>query len=128
MILFRRRHCAQYYFTTKDTVDVGEPFNFGIGFRNISKANFDSVKVKLTITDKDNREVIVPIPRQKPLSTSTPNDTIRLNVPITTKSLLVTTQYCKLNPDNDQPEQFQFNNYAFRNLYVRPDSLSPCWT
>jgi hypothetical protein len=29
------------------------------------------------------------------------------------------------NPDNDQLEQYLFNNYVFRNLYVRPDSLRP---
>ena len=33
--------------------------------------------------------------------------------------------YLEANPDNDQPEQYHFNNFAYRNLYVKPDSLNP---
>ncbi|MEO8404894.1 MAG: C25 family cysteine peptidase, partial [Chitinophagaceae bacterium] len=111
------------YFTTKDTVEVGEPFNFGIGFKNISKVAFDSIRVKLTITDKDNHENIVPIPYQKKLQ---PSDTIRLNVLVQTTSLSGhNTMFINFNPDFAQPEQYLTNNYAFRSLYVRPDSLSP---
>jgi hypothetical protein len=33
--------------------------------------------------------------------------------------------YLEANPDNDQLEQFHFNNFAYRNLYVKPDSLNP---
>jgi hypothetical protein len=114
------------YFTVKDTVDIGEPINFGIAFRNISKVDFDSVKVKLTITDKNNVENIIPIPRQKKLTTTTPNDTLHLNVPIDTRSLSGNnTLFVEFNPDNDQLEQYHFNNFAFRNIYVKPDSLNP---
>lgn len=111
------------FFTTRDTVEVGEPFIFGIGFKNVSDRKFDSVKVKLTITDKNNIENIVPIPRQKDLAAG---DTIKLQVPIDTRSLSgFNTLFVNFNPDQDQAEQFLFNNYAFRSLYVRPDSLNP---
>lgn len=114
------------YFVTKDTVEAGEPMNFGIGFKNIGKVDFDSLRVKLTITDKNNIENIVPIPRQKKLLTTSPDDTLKLNVPIDTRSLSGTNfMFINFNPDNDQPEQYLFNNYAFRNLYVKPDSLAP---
>jgi hypothetical protein len=114
------------YFITKDTVEAGEPMNFGIGFKNIGKVDFDSLRVKLTITDKNNIENIVPIPRQKKLLTTSPDDTLKLNVPIDTRSLSGTNfMFINFNPDNDQPEQYLFNNYAFRNLYVKPDSLAP---
>ncbi len=111
------------YFATKDTVSLGQPVDFGIAFKNVSKVDFDSVKVKFTITDKNNVVNIVPIPRQKALVSG---DTIKLNVPGDTKSLSGdNTVFVNFNPDNDQPEQHLFNNYAFRNLYVIPDSLSP---
>lgn len=111
------------YFTTRDTVEVGEPFTFGIGFKNVSPYDFDSVKVKLSITDKNNIENIVPIPRQKKMQ---PGDTIQLSVPVDTRSLSgFNTLFVNFNPDSDQPEQYLFNNYAFRTLYVRPDSLNP---
>ncbi|MDP4263024.1 MAG: C25 family cysteine peptidase [Bacteroidota bacterium] len=114
------------YFTTKDTVEVGEPVNFGIGFKNISNVDFDSVKVKMSITDKSNIEHIIPIPRQKKLLTTAPDDTLKLNVPIDTHTLAgMNSLFVDFNPDNDQPEQYLFNNFAYRSLYVRPDSLHP---
>ncbi|MGZ8541271.1 MAG: putative type IX secretion system sortase PorU2, partial [Chitinophagaceae bacterium] len=114
---------SNIYFTTKDTVSIGQVFDFGIAFKNVSQIDFDSLKVKFAITDKNNVENIVPVPRQKALI---PGDTIKLNVPIDTKSLSGhNTIFVNFNPDNDQPEQYLFNNYAFRNLYVIPDSLNP---
>lgn len=111
------------YFTTKDTVEVGQPFNFGIGFKNISKVDFDSLKVKLVITDKNNIENIVPIPKQRKLPVG---DTLKLNVPVQTQALSgYNTMFINFNPDFDQPEQYLTNNFAFRNLYVKPDSLNP---
>lgn len=111
------------YFVTKDSVDVAEQVDFGIAFKNISKLAFDSLKVKFTVTDKNNIENIVPVPRQKGLL---PADTIKLNVPIDTRSLQgLNTVFVNFNPDNDQPEQSLLNNFAFRNLYVKPDSLDP---
>lgn len=113
-------------FSFKDTVEVGEPLTYSIGFKNVSKTNFDSVQVKMVITDRNNIENIVPIPKQKDLGTSSPNDTILLNVPIDTRALAgANTVFINFNPDYAQPEQYLLNNYAFRTLYVKPDSLSP---
>jgi hypothetical protein len=35
------------------------------------------------------------------------------------------TFYLDVNPDNDQPEQFHFNNFMYRNFYVKSDKLNP---
>lgn len=111
------------YLSLKDTVEIGEPLNVGIGFKNVSKASFDSLRVKITVTDKNNVENIIPVPKQKPISAG---ETLQLNVPVDTKALGgANTLYVNFNPDKDQPEQYVFNNYAFRNIYVRPDSLQP---
>ena len=111
------------YFKTKDTVTIGAPIDFGIAFKNVSKVNFDSVKVKFTVTDEKNVENIIPVPRQKGLVSE---DTIKLNVSIDTKSLSGNnTLFVNFNPDDDQPEEYLLNNYAFRSLYVIPDSLNP---
>src|SRR5690606_25743102 len=72
------------YFTTRDTVEVGEHFNYGIAFKNISPYKFDSVKVRMAITGSDNVVREIDVPMQKDLN---PNDTIKLNVPITTATL-----------------------------------------
>ncbi|RYY60857.1 MAG: hypothetical protein EOO05_08420 [Chitinophagaceae bacterium] len=114
------------YFTSRDTVEAGEPYNMGIGFKNISRYDFDSLKVKVTVLDNNNVETIIPVPRQKDLKTVAPNDTLQFRVSVDTRALSGhNTVFVNFNPDNDQPEQYLFNNYAFRNMYVRPDSLSP---
>lgn len=111
------------YLEAKDSVGVGELVNFGIAFKNISQADFDSVRVKLTVTNKDNVEQVVFDGRKKALIAA---DTIKFNTPIDTRLLAgQNTVFVTFNPDNDQPEEHLFNNYAFKNLYVRPDSLSP---
>ncbi|MCR6720916.1 MAG: hypothetical protein NVV59_11620 [Chitinophagaceae bacterium] len=91
------------YFTTRDTVEVGEPFNFGIGFKNISEHKFvDSIKVQMTITGSDNVVQEITIPLQKDLA---PNDTIKLDVPVDTRNLTGrNTIFVNFNPNMHQKE------------------------
>jgi len=97
--------------------------DYKIAFKNISEANFDSLKVKLIITDRNNVPNIVPIPKRRPLLV---NDTLNLGALINTSTIPGhNTTFLEANPDNDQLEQFHFNNFAFRSLYVKPDSLNP---
>ncbi len=111
------------YYAGKDTVDAGEPFNFGIAFKNISDRPFDSLHVKMSIRNKNNVESILPVSNVKPLLAG---DTVRLNVPIDTRLLSGNNlAYLEFNPDGHQPEQFQFNNFVFKNFYVRSDSINP---
>jgi len=111
------------FLTVKDTVDVGEPLDYKVGFKNISEVGFDSLKVKMVITDRNNIPYNVPIPRKRPLPV---NDTLRLGTLINSATLPGrNVLYIEANPDDDQPEQYHFNNFAYRNLYVKPDSLNP---
>lgn len=107
----------------KDSLEVGEPFNFKVAFKNVSDASFDSLKVKLIVTDKNNVQNIIPLPRHKPLIAS---DTVHIRSNINTTSLIGTNSlYFEVNPDFDQPELYQFNNFGFRQFYVRADSVNP---
>jgi hypothetical protein len=111
------------YLQTKDTVDIGEPLDFKIAFKNVSDVPFDSLKIKMVITDRNNVPNILPVPRQKPLVAG---DTLIVHYTIDTRRLPgLNNLYVNVNPDFDQPEQYLFNNFAYRNLYVRPDSLNP---
>ncbi|MES1221062.1 MAG: C25 family cysteine peptidase, partial [Bacteroidota bacterium] len=111
------------YLQTKDTVDVGEPFDFRVAFKNVSDAAFDSIKVKMTVTDHNNVATILPVPRFKPLKM---DSTINVGYTIGTASFPgLNTLHIDINPDNDQPEQYHFNNFAFREFYVKPDLLNP---
>jgi hypothetical protein len=113
------------YFTgSRDTAELGEPpINYQIAFKNISEVPFDSVKVKMVYTDRNNVPHIVPQSRRRPLPV---NDTIRFGGTIPTNSIPgLNTILFEANPDGDQIEQYHFNNLAFKTLYVKPDSLNP---
>ena len=112
------------FFKVKDTVDVGEPVDFKVAFKNVTNIAFtDSMKVKISITDKDNLEHIIPLKHRKLLANP---DSIHVGGIINTESIPgLNIINLETNPNNDQAEQYHFNNFAFRNLYVRPDSLSP---
>jgi hypothetical protein len=112
------------FFQFRDTLDAGEPLDFKVAFKNISDANFDSLKVKFIVTDKNNvQHVIIPSSKFKPLISG---DTLHVRNPTTTTGLSgLNTFFLDVNPDNDQPEQFHFNNFMYRNFYVRSDKLNP---
>ena len=117
------------YFKTKnatkliDTLDIGEKFTFGLAFKNISPASFDSVKIKMYILDQTNVLHPVNLPKQRPLIST---DSIQINYEIDTKDFPgLNTIYLEFNPDNSQPEQYHFNNFLFRNFYVKPDKTNP---
>jgi hypothetical protein len=110
-------------FQMDTAVDIGQPASFKIAFKNVSESNFDSLKVKMVITDKNNVQNIVPIPRQKPLIAG---DTSVISTVIDTKNFPgVNNLYINFNPDNDQPEQYLLNNFGYKSFYVKPDSLNP---
>lgn len=117
------------YFKTKDvtkvadTLDIGEKFNFGIAFKNISPYAFDSLSLRLYILDRNNVTHNIALPKSKPLVTG---DSIQFNYQIDTKDYPgANTIYVGFNPDNAQPEQYQFNNFIYRNFYVKADKTNP---
>ncbi len=111
------------FLKAKDTLEIGEPLDFRVAFKNISDVAFDSLKVKMVITDKNNVQHIIPISKRRPLVV---NDTLQIGALVNTATLGgVNTMYLEANPDNDQLEQFHFNNFAYRSIYVKPDSLNP---
>jgi hypothetical protein len=110
-------------YAMKDSVEQGEPLQFAIAFKNIGSAAFDSLKIKMVITDQFNRPVNIDIPKAR---TMTVGDTIHLRYTINTRSISGNnTLYVDFNPDNDQLEQFHFNNILYKNFYVHPDKYSP---
>lgn len=111
------------FFSTKDTVEQNELVTFGIAFKNISKYAFDSLKVKVILTDASNVPHILPATLLKPISSG---DTLIFRYSIDTRSYPgMNTLYIEFNPDNHQPEQYHFNNFIYRNLYVNADRTKP---
>ncbi len=107
-------------FQCADTLTTKDTLQFRVAFKNISHVSFDSIAVNLTITDVNgNLHVysnLINGARIKPLISG---DTaiIYYNIPMT--NFAGTNQVMlEVNPDNDQPEQFHFNNVLYKNIYV----------
>ncbi len=110
-------------FRFQDTVEVGQPLDFAIAFKNVSETAFDSLKLKLIITDRNNVPKQIILPKKKPLLAG---DSIVVSYQIDTKDMAgMNTLYLMVNPDNDQQEQFLFNNFVFKGFYVKPDNYKP---
>ena len=111
-------------YLAKDTLEAGEKLNFSVAFKNISEAAFsDSLKVKVVLSDKNNVSTTISVPNHKNLQ---PGDTTDISFPIDTKSLTGNnTLYVDVNPDNAQPEQYHFNNFLYKNFFVKGDTYNP---
>jgi hypothetical protein len=115
---------ANILLQVKDTLQQGEPLNFKIAFKNISETAFaDSIKLKVLITDKNNVTKTINLPAKKALISG---DTTTVAIDLDTKTLPgLNTLYIAFNPDNDQPEQFFFNNFLYKSIYVTEDKYNP---
>jgi hypothetical protein len=93
-----------------------------VAFRNISNTPFDSLQYKVVVTDKNNAQKTFLPARMEPLAAK---DSLLVTYNIETTNLSESnTLFLDINPD-DQPEQYRFNNFLFRNFYVRPDKTNP---
>ena len=110
-------------YTMRDSVEQGDKINFALAFKNISPVAFDSLKVKFVITDRNNVPHAVAISKKKALVSG---DTLMVNYSIDTKDFPGNnTLYVMINPDNDQPEQYLYNNFIFKSFYVKEDKFNP---
>jgi hypothetical protein len=108
----------------KDTLELGEPLEFKIAFKNISETAFaDSLLLKAFVTDKANVTHPIQLNRKKALVSG---DTTIISFTVQTAQYPgLNTLYLAVNPDNDQPEQFFFNNFLYKNFFVREDKYNP---
>jgi hypothetical protein len=111
-------------FAMKDTVDVGEPINFSVAFKNVGLVKFDSLmKISLRIKTNNNYDSVINIPKGKILIVG---DTLKASYTIPTENYIGNnTLVVEFNANNDQPEQFHFNNVLYKNFYVKGDVINP---
>ena len=111
------------YYKAQDSLQLGQPLNFGIAFKNVSPIAFDSMLVNLSIIDKNNVTHAVTLPKKKPLISG---DTLTVNYQVDTKSYPgLNTIHLDVNPNNNQPEQYHFNNFLYKNFFVSSDTRNP---
>lgn len=117
---------ASQAFSISDTLEVGQPLQFKMAFKNVTNTDFsDSMRVKIVVTDHNNVKRVITPPNRLRVLKSSP-DTLNVNYQIDTRQLAgANTLYVEVNPDNDQPEQYHFNNFFYKNFYIRGDTLNP---
>jgi len=115
---------ANIYYSGKDTLSQGQPLNFGIAFKNVSPYNFaDSMLINMTLTDGSNNIHSITLPKRKKLMAG---DTIMINYQLSTNNYSGNNSiYLEVNPNNNQPEEYHFNNFMYNPFTVKSNGNSP---
>jgi hypothetical protein len=107
-------------FQCPDTLNTADTLKFRVTFKNISKIAFDSIKVRLTITNNAGINTIynnqAGNAKIKPLVVGD-SVIVQYNIPVLSYAGNNQLQL-DVNPDNDQLEQYHFNNLLYKNFYV----------
>jgi hypothetical protein len=111
-------------FSMKDSAEQGEIVDFKLAFKNISQTTFaDSLKLNFILTDRSNVPHPISLPKGKALVSG---DTLVISYKIDTRNYPgANTIFVEVNPNNDQPEQYHFNNILFKELFVKADNYNP---
>lgn len=108
----------------KDTLQQGEPMKFSIAMENISQRNMDSMLVRYIFTKQNGGKIII----NKTFAPLLVNDTVHATFDTTLKSADFRGRnqfFIDMNPDNNQPEQFHFNNIGYKDFWVTGDYYNP---
>ncbi len=113
-----------YFTPLTDTVQEGDDITFSMAFENISTIAMDTLLVNFFIYDDDNvRHNIASKRMHRPLP---PGDTIMPTVSFNTMGYGGNnTLWIEVNPNNDQPEQYHFNNITSVPFKVSKDITNP---
>jgi len=77
----------------------------------------------MILTNSSNVTTNLIVPRHRPLVAG---DTLNVSYQLATTGLVGNnTLFVDVNPDNDQPEQFHFNNFLYKNFFVKGDKINP---
>jgi Peptidase family C25 len=113
-----------YYTAPSDTIQEGDDVSFSIAFENISTIAMDTLLVKYFIYDNNN--VKHDIASKRLHRTLPAGDTIMASITFNTMGYGGNnTLWIDVNPDNDQPEQYHFNNITSIPFKVSRDITNP---
>jgi hypothetical protein len=93
-------------------------------FKNISATAFTPLKIKLTLFDTARVAYHFTLPVTRALAAG---DTLHVSflVNVTDLPQGLYNLYLEVNPDNDQPEQYHFNNFFYHYVYVDREIALP---
>lgn len=107
----------------KDTLQQGESLRLDIAAANISTINMDSLLFRFSVLDPANALQISQDIRVAPLAA---NDSLQLRWNADTRNWRGPLRlFVDMNPDEDQPELYHFNNIAVKDFYVERDRRNP---
>jgi hypothetical protein len=113
-----------FFSKSRDTILSGENFNMSVAVENVTPIDMDSLLVKFIIKTASNN-IVTLYKRFAPLPGKT-----HYNIDFTYDfpgfnffGLNYVT--VEVNPDDDQPEQFHFNNFAEFTVFVDQDRINP---
>jgi len=106
-----------------DTLMEGGKFIFSTAIHNIGHHDMDSLLVDYWIIDNDRNKHPIDYPRQNPHPAG---DVFIDTVEVETRNFAGNnTFWMEVNPNDDQPEQYHFNNIGQRSFYVKADKTNP---
>ncbi|OWY23793.1 hypothetical protein C7N43_13420 [Sphingobacteriales bacterium UPWRP_1] len=112
----------EHFVFLSDTLDEGEHVHFEMAVTNASGTNMDSVLVAYTIVDNNNQAHIINS-RQAPIAA---HQTGIITFDYSTEGLGGNNiLIVELNPNDDQPEKFRFNNVLILSFFVNSDKVNP---
>lgn len=105
--------------------DVNKQFDTLKGyiiFKNISNTAMTPIKVKLILYDENNIPTEFSVPNTRALPAG---DTVYIPFLINVTALPEGSYnlYLDVNPDNDQPEQYHYNNFLYKYVDIKRDFL-----
>ncbi|MCS6935530.1 MAG: C25 family cysteine peptidase [Chitinophagales bacterium] len=112
------------HFVISNNLAAGGTLHMEMALESITEADMDSMLVKYTLRDAQLNNITSYI-RHSPLPGL---DTLIMeyNAPLNSTSYVgVNKLSLEANPDNDQPEQFHFNNFAEISFQVSGDETNP---
>ncbi len=112
------------YFVSSDTVGQGQTVDFSVAVTNIGDFDMDSLLVKITFSGPNNNSSIVYDKYPPLLGDSTYNIDFS-RVFSGDEFVGLNNIILEVNPDNDQPELFHFNNFAVFEVFVIQDNINP---
>ncbi len=105
-----------------DTINKGEDISMAIAIENVSKYDMDSLLIKHSLIDEQNNSIVIQ-KRVSPLA----SEELFIEEVIFEKNTLAgnLTYIMELNPNEDQPELYHFNNILIKQLFVTEDQSNP---
>lgn len=112
-------------FLFKHDVNVGiDTISGFITFKNITNQAFDSLKVKIGLFNSEGDEIAFSSTRTNRLDGS---DSLEIFFRVDVSAIPAGTYnlYLDVNPDNDQPELYHFNNFLYKYIHIIRESVLP---